>query len=152
MGKAVQWAAVESGQVLQPVWLLSELATKWEDPLSRQMHGWYELRHHSCKTTKAGLRMVLLHFSKYAPRRIGFIPQWLLFEQKEMTRLREILTNGRNFPPTHEIVRWIHTTRDAVSSFVVMVLVVTLFPSKRWLFYWTSMTVLQNVFRLHHWP
>ncbi len=75
--------------------------------------------------------MVLLHFSKYAPRRIGFIPQWLLFEQKEMTRLREILTNGRDFPPTHEIVRWIHTTRDAVSSFVVMVLVVTLFPSKR---------------------
>ena len=63
------------------------------------MHGWYESRHHSCETTKAGLRMVLLRFSKYAPRRIGFIPQWLLCEQLRL-------------------VRWIHPTRDAVSSFV----------------------------------
>ena len=75
--------------------------------------------------------MVLLHFSKYAPRRIGFIPHWLLFEQKETTRLKEILTDGKDFLHTDEIVCWIHATRDAVSSFVVMVLVVTLFPSKR---------------------
>jgi hypothetical protein len=68
------------------------------------MHGWYESRHHSCETTKAGLRMVRLHFSKYAPRRIGFIPHWLLFEQKETTRLKKILTNGKDFPPTDEIV------------------------------------------------
>ena len=67
--------------------------------------------------------MVLLHFSKYAPWRIRFIPQWLLCEQKETTKLKEILTDDKDFPPTDEIVCWIHTTRDAVSSFVVMVVV-----------------------------
>lgn len=120
MEKAVQRAAVESGQVSQAVWLLCGLATKWGDPLGlsrvitpvkpqKQDWEWFssalasmppgalDSSHNGCCVSS---------FVWY----VGFIQQGMLWA-----------------------VSLLHGSR-------------TLFPTKRRLFYWTSMTVSQMYF------